>query len=443
MTTRKAVEGLAKDGRRVPLEVGLSRVPTPEGILFTALVRDISEQVEAEARLSRAAEAAEAASLAKSAFLAAMSHEIRTPLNGVLGMTQALALEAMPQRQRERVEVIRQSGEALLALLNDLLDLSKIEAGKLELEETEFEIGAVVGAAHDTFAALAAGKGLALELDIAPGAAGLYLGDPLRLRQILHNLISNAVKFTERGSIRVRMSRGRDGLLKLTVTDTGIGMSSETSQRLFGRFEQGDASTTRRFGGTGLGLAISRDLAELMGGAIAVRSAPGKGSTFTVRLPLKRLSDGRAAPVQASELSDVALAAPRRILVAEDNATNQLVLKTLLNQFGLEPVIVTNGREAVEEWRSGEWDLVLMDVQMPEMDGPTAVGLIRREEASRGLPRTPIVALTANVMTHQIDAYLAAGMDDVLAKPIEMQQLYAKVMLGPGRLLEEHAARTP
>ncbi|MFC3070597.1 ATP-binding protein [Phenylobacterium soli] len=428
MNARSEVLGLTRDGRVIPLEVGLSRLATAEGTIFTALVRDVSERRDAEAALALAATEAQAANQAKSAFLAAMSHEIRTPLNGVLGMAQAMGMEELSSHQRERLEVIRQSGESLLAILNDLLDLSKIEAGKLELEETEFDIDQVARGAHDTFAALAASKDLEFDLRVTTVARGVYRGDPLRVRQILHNLISNALKFTERGGVRVKVGRNRAGLLTLRVVDTGIGIAPEKAANLFQKFEQADASTTRRFGGTGLGLAICRDLAEMMGGSIGVKSRPGRGAAFEVVLDLPRVGDAQAAePPPLVAPAPAAGESSLRILVAEDNQMNQLVLKTLLNQIGVEPVMVGNGRAAVEAWAGARWDLILMDVQMPEMDGPTAAAVIRGREATEGRSRTPILALTANAMSHQMAEYRRAGMDGLIAKPIEVEKLYAAI----------------
>ena len=260
-------------------------------------------------------------------------------------------------------------------------------------------------------------------------AEGVYLGDGVRVRQVLNNLISNALKFTQAGRVVVSVGR-RGGALTLTVVDTGIGMSAEQQAALFQRFAQADASTTRRFGGTGLGLAISRELAELMGGRIEVTSAEGEGSTFVATLPLargerrsRRAALGEAPAVGAGPGSPQGAAL--RVLAAEDNPVNQLVLKTLLAQIGVEPVMVGDGVDAVAAWESGEWDVILMDVQMPRMDGPTATRFIRERELAQRRRRTPIVALTANAMTHQVSEYLAAGMDGFVAKPIEVSRLFA------------------
>jgi PAS domain S-box-containing protein len=417
------------DGKDVWVQGAVRYLTDDEGrpLRMIGALQNITDRKTAELALVQAKEGAESATRAKSAFLATMSHEIRTPLNGVLGMAQAMAMGEVTDQQRERLEVIRQSGESLLAILNDVLDLSKIEAGKLELEQAEFDIDELSRGAIGAFAATAQAKGLAFDLKVARAAHGVYRGDSVRVRQILYNLVSNALKFTETGGVSVVVSR-RQKRLSIAVTDTGIGIAEDKLASLFQKFEQADASTTRRFGGTGLGLAICRDLAELMGGTVRAESPPGGGATFTVELPLTRVAAApakiaappseRAAPVEGVAI---------RVLAAEDNGINQLVLRTLLEQIGVTPVIVGNGREAVAAWAREPWDLILMDVQMPEMDGPTATGVIRARERVERRPRTPIVALTANAMAHQVTEYLQSGMDDFVAKPIEAARLYAVI----------------
>jgi len=373
-------------------------------------------------RLTAAQARAVEANAAKSAFLATMSHEIRTPLNGVLGMAQSMASEKLSAVQREKLGIIRESGEALLSILNDVLDLSKIEAGKLELEIVEFDLSEVARGAYQAFSAIAKKKGLAFSLNVEQ-AKGRYLGDPTRIRQILSNFISNGLKFTDEGEIRV-VATYAEGALTLSVADTGGGIAPEHMDKLFERFDQLDSSTTRRFGGTGLGLSICQELAQMMGGEINVRSRVGVGSLFTLSLPLVRQGDerGRAqSPADPDEMEAVEL----RVLAAEDNSVNQLVLKTLLQPLGIDPHVVQDGQAAVEAWASGEWDVILMDVQMPVMDGLAATRLIREREARSGRGRTPIIALTANAMSHQVAEYEAAGMDGHIAKPIEASALYA------------------
>jgi signal transduction histidine kinase/AmiR/NasT family two-component response regulator len=395
-----------------------------------AAVLDITERKQAMEAMEQARDVAEAANRAKSEFLATVSHEIRTPLNGVLGMAQAMARDPLSATQQERLEVITRSGETLLAILNDILDLSKIEAGKLELERSEFELAALVLGAHATFTATAQAKGLSLGLEIDEAANGVYRGDPVRVRQVLHNLLSNAVKFTDHGSIQVALGRTDDGV-RIEVRDTGVGIPADRIERLFGKFVQADSSTTRRFGGTGLGLAICAELCAAMGGSISAESTEGAGSVFRVELPLERVA-ARAearpavtstAPSPAPQIADAAL----RILAAEDNPVNQLVLKTLLAQIGVWPTVVDNGQAAVDAWEAEAWDVILMDVQMPVMDGPTAARAIRAREAELGRAPTPIIALTANAMTHQLEAYRAAGMDQLVAKPIDVAELFAAI----------------
>jgi signal transduction histidine kinase len=381
--------------------------------------------------LVSARDAAQAANVLKSQFLANMSHEIRTPLNGVLAMAQIIALGDLPPVQRERVEVIRRSGEDLLAVLNDILDLSKIEAGKMEIVAAEVDAESLGRNVLATFDAVAQAKpALRFVLNVAEAAEGPRRGDAARISQILNNLVSNALKFTAEGEVSVTIEgegpNGDDGL-RLVVADTGIGIAADKLPMLFEKFSQADGSNTRRYGGTGLGLAISRELARLMGGSIEVASVEGQGSTFTVSLPLPRVARSATAPPEvaaaAAELQD----RPLRVLAAEDIPTNQLVLRTIMQTFGVDLKMVDNGRQAVEAWRDGEFDVILMDIQMPEMDGLTATRQIRGSEAATGRARTPIIAVSANAMSHQVEEYLAAGMDGHVAKPIELVKLHAAI----------------
>jgi signal transduction histidine kinase/ActR/RegA family two-component response regulator len=369
---------------------------------------------------------AETANAAKSAFLATMSHEIRTPLNGVLGMAQAMAAEGLPDTQRERLAVIRQSGEALLAILNDVLDLSKIEAGKLTLEACDFDLGELTSGIAAVFQAQAEERNLRFRLTIDEAARGWRRGDPTRVRQILFNLVSNALKFTAAGEIRVAITAIEAGI-QISVADTGVGVAPDALEQLFDKFVQADASTTRRFGGTGLGLSICRELAQMMGGSISATSEVGKGSVFTAVLPLQPAP--AASRVTREPDQHEADLTTLKVLAAEDNDVNQLVLRTLLGQIGLEPTIVGDGRQALEAWRRESWDLILMDVQMPEMDGLAATAAIRAEERETGRRRTPIVALTADALAHQTAACRAQGMDGHIAKPIEARRLFEALSL--------------
>jgi signal transduction histidine kinase len=428
------------DGKEVWVE-GVVRFfadETGRPLRMVGAIRNITEDKTAERLLMDAIEAAEAANLAKSQFLATMSHEIRTPLNGVLGMTQAMDADDLDPVQRTRLRIVRESGQSLLAILNDILDISKIEAGKLVLEAAAFDLAALAESARHAFTAMAESKDIALKLDVSPRAAGYALGDATRVRQIVCNLISNALKFTDRGEVTVKLSR-HGAMVRLEVRDTGIGIAPDDLERLFEKFEQADASTTRRYGGSGLGLAICRELAGMMGGRIRVKSRLGRGTSFIVTLRLPSTEAPTTAPSEAGEPADMA-GQSLRVLAAEDNEINQLVLKTLLGQLGVAPAVVADGAAAVAAWEAADWDVILMDVQMPGMDGPTATRIIRQRESQTGRRRTPIVALTANAMSHQAEAYLAGGMDAVVAKPIEVGELFAALQKALDGAAEAEAA---
>ncbi len=389
--------------------------------------QDISRRKAVELELVEQSRRAEAASQAKSEFLANMSHEIRTPLNGILTMAQIMAQGELSSAQRDLLGVVRQSGHDLLHLLNDILDFSKIEAGKLELEETEFDPETVLENTLAGFAAVAEKKDLQLWLNLAPSARGLRRGDPARLRQIVANFVSNALKFTEDGGVRIDIvGLGEDGHegLQLAVRDTGPGVAADKMALLFQKFSQVDASTTRRYGGSGLGLAICQELAGLMQGRVWAESVEGQGSTFFAELRLPYLRDIVAEADGAAELEHFGgPPRPLRLLAAEDNTTNQLVLTTVMGVFGFDLTLVGDGAQAVAAWREQNYDAILMDVQMPVMDGVQATRAIRAEEAASGRPRTPIVALSANAFHHQVSEYLTAGMDTHVAKPIELSAL--------------------
>jgi signal transduction histidine kinase/ActR/RegA family two-component response regulator len=378
----------------------------------------------AMAELVKARDDANAANVLKSHFLANMSHEIRTPLNGVLAMTEVMAMGELNAVQRERLSVIRESGALLLSVLNDVLDLSKIEAGRLDLVERDFDLASLALSVRESFTPQARQKGLEFGVFVAPEALGAWRGDADRLRQILGNLVSNALKFTLEGSVSVRFASADDGRgLRIDVVDTGIGIDAETLPRLFDKFVQADSSTTRRFGGSGLGLSICNELATLMGGGVHVQSREGQGSTFTVVVAIPR---GEAIAPVAVEASPPPVESERRlrVLAADDNPTNQKVIAAVLAPLGAEVELVADGAACVDAWKRGGFDIVLMDIHMPVMDGVEAARTIRSLEISEGRKRIPIVAVTANALVHQVEGYMAAGMDGHVAKPIEVTKLY-------------------
>jgi CheY-like chemotaxis protein/nitrogen-specific signal transduction histidine kinase len=399
------------------------------GFIGLAVLVILAWQWRVSRQLRAARTEAEAGSRAKGEFLANMSHEIRTPLNGLLTMADVMDRDPLPVAQRQRLAVVRQSGRDLLHLINDILDFSKIEAGKLELEDIAFDVEKVLEATLAGFAATAETKGLQLSLDVAPNAQGLRQGDPGRVRQIVANFVSNALKFTASGGVRIQIvglgADGHDGL-QIGVKDTGLGIPPDKMRRLFQKFSQVDASTTRRFGGTGLGLAICQELTTLMGGRVWAESVEGQGSTFFATLMLPFVGYAPEETDVSDEVQEPEMAArPLRLLAAEDNPTNRLVLSTIMQVFGFGLVMVEDGAQAVEAWRAETFDAILMDMQMPIMDGVQATREIRMLELQEGRLRTPIIALSANAFTHQINECLAVGMDAHVAKPIELPALQA------------------
>jgi signal transduction histidine kinase/ActR/RegA family two-component response regulator len=379
--------------------------------------------------LRQARACAERSAQAKADFLASMSHEIRTPMNGVIGMLDLLTWADMPSDQARYLEIARDSARSLLTVINDVLDHSRLESGTVELEETRFSPRQLVERSVALLAGGAAGKGVPVEMDPAEDIPDAVVGDPTRLRQILFNLIGNAIKFTEAGEIRVGLAHRvePDGAitLDLTVRDTGIGIPPEAQARLFDRFTQADSSTARRYGGTGLGLAISKQLVELMGGSIGVESEPGRGSLFWFSITCAPALAAGPEPDTGGAACTVPPDHPSRILVVEDNAVNQILVTQLLGRFGHEVDLAATGAEALEALKLRDYDLVLMDIFMPGMDGVTTTRMIRRMTSAAA--RIPIVALTANAMPGDRETYLAAGMTDYVSKPIDPTALFAAI----------------
>ena len=438
-------EGL---GRWVRVFMQVQRGPGGEPMRAVGLMLDIHEQKEQELALLEAKRLAEAATIAKSNFLASMSHEIRTPLNGILGMAQVLQDEDLTHDQRDRVNVISESGQTLMALLNDVLDISKIEAGKLEIARVDGQLGLTIERVRQLFLHRAAERQLKLTLEVADELPPVLSYDPVRVRQCVANLLSNAIKFTEAGAIRCRIGGEQrpegDWLIRISVRDTGIGMDEETVSRLFGAFTQADASITRRFGGTGLGLAITRQLARLMGGDVTVESAPGEGSTFHltfaaaegVRKPAEAPADQPAAAPDEAKMRTVMGA---RVLLVDDNPVNRQVVKLFTTQLAPTIVEAANGEEALARLAEQAFDLVLLDVHMPVMDGKEAIKRIRASgEAWKDIP---VIALTADAMSGDRERYLGMGMSDYISKPIDARELATKyVGLLKGRPLVANKA---
>ena len=413
---------------------GVAQRNDGRAVRMAGSITDITDLVEARDR-------ADAANRAKSDFLANMSHEIRTPMNGILGMARVLASKNLAEDVQSKLDIIVRSGDTLMHLLDDILDLSKIEAGQIELDQAPFDLAIIGNRVSALYADAAAKKGLTLAVDVHDAPDQFRFGDPLRLSQIANNLVANAVKFTAEGQVSLSLgpadATANPDEVELVVSDTGIGMTEAQCGAIFEKFVQADSSTTRRFGGTGLGLAICKGLVEQMGGSIAVGSKPGEGTCFSVRLPLKAVA--QTDPTEhAPDLITLGGALtvdgrPARILSAEDNLTNRLVLKAYLDKLGVELHMVENGEEAVTAFKREPFDLVLMDIQMPVKNGEDAIQDIRAfERAEHRLP-TPVVALTANVMTDQVNRYAMLGFDAHTEKPLSpegLERTMRRLLLG-------------
>jgi signal transduction histidine kinase/CheY-like chemotaxis protein len=394
------------------------------------IVDDVTERRDVERALAQARDAAEAANRAKSAFLANTSHEIRTPLNGLLGLTRLARQGGIAEAQRQvYLAQIADSAENLAAIISDILDLSKIEAGKLEIESSEFDLHELLQSMHRAYAALSQPRGLTLTLHIDASVPNRVRGDAMRLRQILGNYLTNALKFTEKGGLTLNARAGSDDRLRFEVGDTGPGIDLATQARLFQPFTQADDSITRRFGGTGLGLSICRELAQLMGGEVGLESRLGVGSTFFVELPFPAVAPSPQISPTLEPDSAAALAGTHMLLV-EDHPVNMMVAQAMLEQWGVRVEVATDGQAALDAVaqatrRGDDFDAVLMDVQMPGMSGYEATQILRRQYAADALP---VIALTAAALVSEREQALSYGMNDFLTKPIDGARLHAALV---------------
>lgn len=427
--------GLRKNGEEFPVEASVSKVKGEHGLIMCFILRDVTQRLQQEKALTDAKRRAEAASEAKSNFLAMMSHEIRTPLNAILGMVEVLRRDNGDDIHAQRLNIIEEAGETLTRIIDDILDLTKIEAGHLDIIDIPFDLADLMSSVSAHYDLKCQEKGLSYTMRIAEGSQTSLCGDVTRLRQILGNLISNAVKFTKEGGITVDISAtysARDGYvdIRFSVDDTGPGIPEEFADQLFTPFTRGDFEMTSNVSGTGLGLSISRQLCQLMQGDLQLADKDGPGCRFEGHVCMSRYqsrTDGTDHSFSATSAGLASATEPLRILLAEDNLHNQEVVLSLLEPLEADIIVVDNGEAAVNIWRQERFDLILMDIRMPVMNGVDASREIRRIETQESRPRTPILALTANAMTEQIKTYESIGIDACIAKPIRVKDLYARI----------------
>ena len=429
---RKMGEGMDlfaqhKNGQEFPVEISLSKINSNENLLVCATIHDITEQKKIQRELIDAKIKAENAAKSKQQFLANMSHEIRTPLNAIIGFTKVILKTDLTPKQTEYLTAIKMSGDTLVVLINDILDLAKVDAGKMVFEAVPFRLSLSISSMLHLFEPKIEEKNLKLIVKYDENIPEILVGDPIRLHQIILNLVSNAVKFTNEGAITVKIRRliedEKSITLELSVTDTGIGIDPDKTTKIFENFQQANTETSRIYGGTGLGLAIVKQLVEAQGGSIQIESELGKGSTFSVVLHFKKTEGTIILENEMTELVDADIK-NSRVLVVEDVELNQLLMRTLLDDFGFECDIADNGKMAIEKLNIATYDIVLMDLQMPIMTGFEATDYIRNTMKSS----IPIIALTADVTATDIEKCKAVGMNDYVAKPIDEQKLYGKMV---------------
>lgn len=447
--TAESIIGSLERGEPVELQTHLGTIMQVVEIPLSfggwvAVGADVTALREREKELKKARKEAEAANEAKSAFLANISHEIRTPLNGILGMAQLMAASDLTPEQRDQLDTILDSGKTLMAILNDVLDLSKIEAGKFDISPIDNDLGHLLRRLEKLWAPRAVEKGLTLTLEIDPESMTFLRFDPVRVRQCVSNLVSNAIKFTDAGGITVSASVApvEEKLfeVRIRISDTGIGMDATTLDKLFAPFTQADASTSRRYGGTGLGLSISRKLAELMGGDVSVESEKGKGSSFTLafRAAMGQRADEAPAKSDVDKTGGVRWAKGMSVLLVDDHALNRKVARLFLEPLGIAIVEAENGEEAIRWLQTRDFDLVLLDMHMPVMDGMTALRHIRQHEM-QAIRNVPVIALTADSLGPENSRYHEMGADGYVGKPIDHRELIIEI----GRVLEAKFGRVP